>query len=122
MSIPLKRERGWFSAIVEEEVLAGIERALRFADSLLTAHDPNERLSQVVFAVAIRNAGSASWLTAARATKQERSGRGSMRMLEQSEEPVSVLRPPNRTRGQLRAEVGKAAEDLMVTLRKRFRN
>lgn len=122
ISIPLKHERGFFTAIVEEQVVAGIERALRFADALLTTYDSNERLSQVVFAVALRDAGSANWLTAAGAEEQERRGRATMRMFDNDDDVALVLRPPNRTRGQLRAEAVKAAEDLMVTLRKRFRN
>jgi hypothetical protein len=121
--LPLKKSEGsFFTAIVEEEVQASIEAALRFAHSVFQKHDSSERLSAVALAAAIRNADSAGWVTRRQFEKQERQRSATMRMNSDDDiEPV-VLRPPICSRGQFRTQPDKLAEDLMVTLRRRFRS
>lgn len=102
-------------ALIEEEIVDGLRRALRFAGWTLARVDPVERLTDVVPIVALADAGYMPWRT--RAEQQASPGTATMGMGDNAEEPV-MLTPSRRHRQALIHDADRIAEDLMALLRR----
>lgn len=109
---------GVIPSIVEEEVRERIAGALRFALDVLDRIDPSHRITDVVAAAALRDAGHAPWRT--RAEVAAKPGSASMPMGNGDNRPVT-LSPPMIRRAALVHEADRLAEDLSVLLRRQHR-
>lgn len=105
-------------SIVEEEVRERIAGALRFAFDVLDRIDPSHRITDVVAAAALRDAGHTPWRT--RAEVAANPGSASMPMGNGDSRPVT-LDPPMVRRAALVHEADRIAEDLAVLLRRQHR-
>ena len=106
-----------FSALIEEDVHHQIMGALRYAVWLLDRIDPTQRLSHVAIAARITASDYTEWRTRQQQEANPRrgsiAGRGSS-----GNEPVQISRP----RAALRLEGGPLAQDLLVLLRRRWKD
>ena len=109
---------GVIPSIVDEEVRERIAGALRFALDVLDRIDPSHRITDVVAAAAIRDAGHTPWRT--RAEVAAIPGSASMPMGNGDGRPVT-LSPPMIRRAALVHEADRLAEDLSVLLRRQHR-
>ena len=105
-------------SIVEEELRERIARALRFALEVLDRIDPSHRITDVVAAAALRDAGHTPWRT--RAEVAASPGSANMPMGSRDNGPVTVS-PPMVRRAALVHEADRIAEDLAVLLRRQHR-
>jgi hypothetical protein len=109
----------YLPVLVEEEILARILSALRFASSLLDRIDPPGRLARVAVIASLSGAGHMGWMTRAQRRRRPNSVEMSMRG---SNSIVAALSPAVRPRAALRADAARLAEDLMVMLRREQRS
>lgn len=113
-----ERRSSYLPALIEEEVLEGIARALRFTAWLLDRVDPNRRLGSVAPLVALAGAGYMGWLTKAERDAHPNSvsmGIGGHDMT------VATLTPMARPRPSLGSQAAVMAEDLTVLLKREKR-
>jgi hypothetical protein len=109
---------GVITSIVEEEMRERIAGALRFALEVLDRIDPSHRITDVVAAAALRDAGHTPWRTRAEVTASP--GSATMPMGSGDNGPVT-LSPPMVRRVALVHEADRIAEDLAVLLRRQHR-
>ena len=109
---------GMLRAIIEEELVAAVARALRFAGQTLDRIDPLGRISDVVVVVALLGAGSIPIRTRA----ENAASPNSMPMGAGGDETVVTLTPPRRHRQALVHDADRIAEDLTVLLTRRRRS
>ncbi len=102
------------AGLIEEDILAKIERMLRFGASLLDRIDPVQRLTRVAPVVSILNAGYAGWQDD---TTYE-STRGGVVMGRGGDLITVQLTPPDIARPLLAQKATSFAEDLTVLLRR----
>jgi len=114
---PARREspsQGYgFAALIEEDVLASIERALRFAGVVLARIDKGKLLTDLVVVAALSEVGHAAWRTRAEQAASPNSGflgRGN------DHNVVELRRTLSRT--NLTRQIPAAARDLMTLLRR----
>ena len=115
---PLRRgaqPRG-MSAVIEEDVRADIEGALRFVNRLLSIIDARGGLTYVAPVVALLGAGYGAWRT--RAEQAASPDSMTMNMMAPNEPAIARLSPPARPRIALRDEPAELAADLTVLLRR----
>lgn len=109
---------GWRSgipSIIEEDLHGNIASALRFAHAVLGHIDPMHRITDVVPAVALRNAASTPWRTREEAAANPNTV--SMPMLSGDDQPVARA-PALIRRAALVHDAHRLAEDLTVLLRR----
>jgi hypothetical protein len=113
-------ERGFsgIQSIIEEDVAARIERALRLTAELLDHVDPVSRLTHVAPVVAIFGAGYMPWRTR---EEQQRSPNQVAMGMGTRERSVVLLTPPVRRRAALIHEATVLAQDFTVRLRREIR-
>jgi len=113
---PPEKDYG-FSALIEEDIHQRIMVALQYAVWLLDRVDPTQRLSHVAITARIAAADYAGWRTRQQQEASPRrvsiSGRGGG-----GNGPVQISRP----RPALRLEAGPLAQDLLVLLRRQWRD
>lgn len=114
---PARREadagRLGISALIEEEVLASIERALRFSSVAFNRVDRNKRLTTLAVVVALTGAGYTPWRTRAEHAASPNSGtfgRGVGDVIVELGRPIP--------RDALITEIPGAAKDLMTLVRR----
>jgi hypothetical protein len=105
-------------ALFEETVSERIGSALAYAAWLIDHIDPTQRLSHVVIAARIADAGHAGWRT----QREHAASPNSMQLgFGHDEHPPVHLDPPHRTRAAFRLEAARLVEDLVVLLRRPWR-
>ena len=77
LSLSLPRSDRVLSALIEEDIIEAISKALRFGAHILDAIDPTERLSHIAVAVGLDNSGGGEW----RIRAQHERNQNSMRMM-----------------------------------------
>jgi hypothetical protein len=100
--------------LVEEDLVEWLERALRFANEVLSRIDRTERLTHAAVTCALLGAGYNGWKTREELQRQPNSGTIGMA----DNRVVVRLRPPIRTRAELRQDPKSIAEDLVHLLRR----
>lgn len=105
------RGLGW---LIEEDLAERVERALRFANDVLVIIDGTERLTHSTVACALLDAAHNGWKTREEYRRQPNSGTIGMAV----ERIVVSLRPPVRTREELRHDPKNIGEDLVHLLRR----
>jgi hypothetical protein len=104
------------SALIEEDIRARLERAIRFVVGVLDRFDPEGRLTQVALVGGLVGVGVAGWRTRA----EHAANPTQMTIptgLMNRQGPISVqLDPPVRPRTALTLETAALAEDLTVLL------
>ena len=105
------------SALIEEEILDRLERALRFTGWLLDQLDGPRRLTDIVPVACLLNAGYMPWRTKA---DQERSPNSAV-MSRGTDSIVVHVSPASRKRAALINNSREIAEDLMVLLRRELK-
>ena len=104
------------SAIVEEDLLARIVAATRFAAAVLEKVDGPGRVADVCVAAALLNSGYMPWLTEREAAQEMQSwvmGSG-------NERSIVHLSPAVRKRSMLGPSADAWAEDLFTLLRREY--
>lgn len=114
-AVDTDRGRSGIASIIEEEITAHVERALRFAGRVLDMVDPVNRLTHVVPVVSLTGSGYMAWRT--RAEAQAHPNSASMNMGASEASAVS-LSPAIRRRPALAHEPHDLAQDLTVRLRR----
>lgn len=118
---PLKdKSQNQFSytlAIIEETILEQLANMIGYASWVLEHVDSTQRLTHIAIAASIENAAYLGWRTQAEQAASPNSGH--MRLAnDDAREPICVSRP----RAALQFEKKELAEDLMVPLRRQFKN
>lgn len=106
---------GFSRWLIEEDLVDRVERALRFANEMVSTIDPTERLTHAAVACALLDAAHSGWKTREEYRREPNSGTIGMGA---DERLVASLRPPVRTRGQLRHDARPIAEDVVHLLRR----
>lgn len=107
--------RGLMPAVIHEEVIERLERALLLAGSVLEQLDPLRRLSDVVPAATIIGASYGAWRSR---SEQERSPNQMALNMQGRERPVITLVAPRIHRAALVSQAPQIARDLAVLLRR----
>jgi hypothetical protein len=102
-------------ALIEEDVIARIERIVRFADQLLERIDATHKLTQVVPVASFVACDYLGWQT--RAEHAQSPNSVALSMTGQGSRVVS-LSPPHQPRAGFGARARQTAEDLTVVLRR----
>jgi len=111
-----------FAALIEEDVAEDIETGLAYFAWLLARIDPTERQSHVALAARIAGRHAMAWRT--RAEQAASPGSGSITgwgREEEREAPVQ-LTPAHMARQALAMDARTMAEDLLVLLRRRWKD
>ena len=122
LRLPLERLRerdgmgGFMRGIIEESVIRELRLGLGFADWLLDKVDATRRLTHAGIGARIEASDFMGWRTQAEQNASPNSG--SMRMAEPPSMPVLTDRP----RAALKFDAAVIAEDLMVPLRRQWKN
>jgi len=106
---------GLAGVAIQEDVKECLQKALKFAGSLLDHVDPLRRISDIVIVAALQ--GALTWRT--RAEHQRSPNSYSVRLL--ADAAVVHLTPARRHRAALIQDTGTLAEDLTVLLGRRLR-
>ena len=104
--------------ILEENVCDIINHFLRFANAVLAHIDPINRLSHMVVAARILDAGYVAWRTSAEHAQSPTSV--TMNPFSNGEREAVHLSPPHRTRSALRLNLSEVVDDLTIKLRRQF--
>lgn len=107
--------RGLMPAVIHEEVVERLERALLLAGSVLEQLDPLHRLSDVVPAATIIGPSYGAWRSR---SEQERSPNQMALNVQGRERPVVTLVAPRIHRAALVSQAPQIARDLAVLLRR----
>jgi len=119
ITLPLEYEGHGLSVLIEETVTQRIGSALGYAKWLLDHIDPTQRLSHIVIAARITDAGHSGWRT----QREHAASPNSMQVgFGRDEHPPVHLDPPQRTRAAFRLDAARLIEDLVVLLRRQWRN
>jgi len=105
-------------SIIEEDIVAVIERSLRFAARILDHIDSLGRLTHVAPVVAVVGAGYLPWRTRA---EQQRSPNAATMGIGSSSDVVVALTPPVRRRPALVHDSAPLAMDFAVRIRRELR-
>lgn len=117
LQVELKTSPPGMLAIIQEDILEQITKALKFFEKVLHEIDPTERLSHVAIVAAINDADYHAWRTK---SENEANPNSVTLGLGSSKEKIVHLSPPHRTRGVFRIETHSIAEDLTTLLRRCF--
>lgn len=109
-----ERHRTGLSALIEEDLVAALIRAIRFSGWLLNHVDPLHRLTQVAPVAGIVGAGFLTWRTRAEHTTNPNTGT----LHETTGAATATLTPARRNRQALTHDAGNIAEDLVTLLRR----
>lgn len=107
--------RAFMPALIHEEVMERLERALQLAGSVLEQLDPLHRLSDIVPAATIIGTSYGAWRTRA---EQERSPQQMEVNVHGRERPVVTLATPRLHRAALSSQGPQLARDFTVLLRR----
>jgi hypothetical protein len=108
------RHRTGLAALIEEDLVAALIRAIRFSGWLLDHVDPVHRLTQVAPVAGIVGAGFLTWRTRA-----EHAANPNIRSLHDTTgAATATLMPARRNRQALTYDAGNIAEDLVTLLRR----
>ncbi|GGK16721.1 DUF4062 domain-containing protein [Luteimonas terricola] len=111
-----------FAALIEEEVAERIEAGLAFFAWLLARIDPTERQSHVALAARIAGRDAMAWRTRAEQDVSPRSGSITVWGREGEREAPVQLTPAYMARQALAMDARTVAEDLLVLLRRRWKD
>lgn len=104
-------------ALIEDDVIQGLRLTIAYGASTLDRIDSTQRLTHIALAARIEASEHLGWRTQAEQDASPNSG--TMRMGgAQEQPPAEVVRP----RAALRFEAHVLAEDLMVSLRRQWKN
>jgi hypothetical protein len=109
-----RRDVGVLPSIIEEDVVAALARACRFAGWLLDRIDPLRRLTDVVPAARLEGAGYMPWRTRA---EQQASPKAATIAMNDAGGPA-MLTPPRRHRPALIHDADNMIGDLVTLLRR----
>lgn len=117
--LPITRSHDMMGGVIEEDVTELLDRAFRYAVSVLDRVDPTQRVTHVVVATSIGDAQMMSWQTRAEAAR----GRGgSMSFGIGTGEPRPVrLTPALRCRSALAHDAAELVKDFVTLLRREYR-
>jgi hypothetical protein len=118
--LPLPRSDDMMSGVIEKDVTELLDKALRYAVSVLDRVDPTQRVTHVVMAASIGDAQMMSWQTRAEAGRG-RSGGMSFAMGTGEPRPVR-LTPAMRSRSTLAHDAAELVEDFVTLLRREYRS
>ena len=104
-------------ALIEEDVVHGLGSAIAYAASTLDLIDPTQRLTRIALAARIEASDYLAWRTQAEQDASPNSG--PMRMGGSHDQVAAQV---DRPRAALRFEASALAEDLMVPLRRQWKN
>lgn len=122
LTAELRTRSGSLPTVIEEDVTAEIGRFILFADAALSRIDDSHRLSHSVAAATLLDVGHQAWRT--REEHQLNPNSISIPTIgfgRKTVEPV-YLDPPEKPRSALSPSRQEIAEDLMVMLRRQFRD
>ncbi|SIQ84101.1 DUF4062 domain-containing protein [Solilutibacter tolerans] len=123
VSVPLPRSTGsHMSYVIEEAVAETVASALTFADWVLGHVDPTERLTHVSVAARVVGDSVMGWRTAAEHAASPNSGSWSMMGREVERGQAVQLSPGHMPRAALKMRSRNITEDLVVLLRRRWRD
>jgi hypothetical protein len=110
---PTSDSWGGFSGLVviEEDVRAAIERALRFSAAVLDRLDKERRVTHVVVGAGLLSAGHRAWRTR---REHEQSPNTISGFMDSPAQVVVQLDPPGAPRADLRKRAAATAEDLTI--------
>lgn len=100
--------------IIEEDLAETLEHAIRFATWIVSTIDTTERLTHAAVACALLDAAHNGWKTREEYRREPNSGTIAMA----DQRIVVTLRPPVRTREEIRHDPKNLAEDLVHLLRR----
>ncbi|MEA2895965.1 MAG: hypothetical protein QOJ84_1580 [Bradyrhizobium sp.] len=118
MAEPVERRRSHtsFPAVIEETVLARITTGLAYASWLLDHVDPTQRLTHVACAAQLEAGGFMAWRTQREQDASPNGGTVSM-FGSNERKPIAL----QKTRATLRLDRQRLAEDLLVPLRRQWK-
>lgn len=118
LSVPIEQATGGMQPLIEEYVLAGLEKGLSFLNDLLEIVDDTHKLTRVVVVAGIQASGYTAW----RSLAEQQASPNSMEIPFQQDErrPIN-LNPPDRARVVLRSEGQRLAEDFVALLKRQYR-
>ena len=122
--LPAKEEgrSSGFAVAIEEIVALRLAGAIAYANWLLGRVDPTERITHVALAAALVGEGAMGWRTRSERAASPNSGSfGGFGSEREREEPV-MLTPPHRVRAALAMDANRIIEDLIVLLRRRWKD
>lgn len=102
--------------VIEEDVIATLSKALRYATWLLGKVDPTQRLTHCALASKITGGDGGTWRT----QKEQEASPGSFQMFMDKPEAVH-LRPAHRPRAALTQQAEELVEDLVALLRREWK-
>lgn len=112
---PATSSDGFSRWLIEEDLVDRLERALRFANEVVGTIDTTERLTHGAVACALLGAAHNGWKTREEYRREPNAGTIGMGA---DTRIVASVRPPVRTREQLRHDARIIAEDLVHLLRR----
>lgn len=114
-------DRSGMSMVIEEIVAEQLASTIAFAAWTLARVDPTQKLSHVALAARVTGRSAMSWRTRAEHAASPNAGSwDAMGREHEREEPVQ-LSPPHMVRAALTMNAAKVAEDLLVLLRRRWK-
>lgn len=118
-----EEERGGMGlpVVIEEVVASRLAAAVGYAAWLLNHIDPTERISHVALAAALVGEGAMGWRTRSEHAANPSSGSFGGFGREQEREQAVMLSPPHRVRAALAMDAPRIVEDLVVLLRRRWK-
>lgn len=120
--LPLSEGQGQgMPVVIEEDVASRMTAGLAYASWLLERIDPTHRVTHVAMAAALVGHGGMGWRTRAEHAASPNSGSFSVMGEDEREQPVT-LSPPHRARAVLAMERERLVEDLVVLLRRRWKD
>lgn len=122
--LPIREEeRGGMGlpVVIEETVASRLAGAIGYAAWLLGHVDPTERLTHVALAVALVGEGALGWRTRSEHAASPSSGSFDAFGREHEREEPVMLSPPHRVSAALSMDANRIVEDLVVLLRRRWK-
>lgn len=119
-----EEERGGMGlpVVVEEVVASRLAAAVGYAAWLLNHIDPTERITHVALAAALIGEGAMGWRTRSEHAASPTSGSFDAFGREREREAPVMLSPPHRVRAALSMDAPRIVEDLVVLLRRRWKD
>jgi hypothetical protein len=109
--------RGGMQALIEEDVVAAIEKGLRFGSAVLDEIDPTQALRHIVPAISLIGASYQPWMR----REEFRRLSGGMSMRSGSDVlPPTHMTPPERLRAALTQDLPILVEDLTTLLKRTY--
>ena len=120
LSVPVAKGGGMMGALIEENLIAALERGLAHAAEILAAIDSTQKLARLVIMAALETGGMMGWRT----RREDEASPNSMTMsmgFDRGEKAPVHFQPPDRARAALVFERERMVEDFVTLLRRQYR-